>query len=297
MPKIVRDTTGVNYEEGLRKPYAGPTPPQGTYDCILQTCEYKQNKAKTGYYYNILAVLNTKGVEGKEQYDGFPAWVMLSLTNKEANLNREQAYYAALGAGLKPEVIIDDKGQVTKIGGKKPTDVHAKVFIKHEVYEGQSQAKGDTIYPAGDVTSSKPSKPASIEEQYADDEDVVVESAVDEVEEVDLDALTLPQLRELAKSLDIVTGRKKPETLRDEIQAIWDAEEEEEEPEEPEDEPEEAEAEATVDILTPKDAEAMNIIKLRAFAVESGFEKDDLKGLSKAEIIELLTDEGLVAPF
>lgn len=287
MPKLIRDTSNVNYEEGLRKPYGGPMPPQGVYPGEIVSCELRTNKEKTGQYFNLLVALETKGVEGKEQYDGYPAWVMLALTNKEANLNREQAFYAAIGAGTKPEILYDDKGQVTKIGGKKPVGAKVKVFLKHELYEGVTSAKGDTIYPFGDGAPAAAKKPVADIEDAPDDEEVEVEEA--ETQEVDLDAMTLPQLRELAKSLGIATGRKKPDTLRDEItDALADQVTEEEEAE--------AEAEAA-EAITQEEVEKMNIIKLKKFAVESGFEADDLKGMTKDEIIEVLVDEGLVTPF
>lgn len=266
MPAIKRNVSKAADTTGF-EPYDGPTPPKGLYRAIIKSG--KITKAKTGRD-GIIIVAELEAVKGSNhaQYDGYPAFTRIYFGDEGEEIlqTREKQFYKSLG--LNPEKgdvsivcdALEDGGRIKTIGGKKIEGKEVLVDLREETYEGEPRTSSDGIMPVKKVTTKD--EPVE-DDEVEDDEDDLVEAETEDEETEDdeedpevaerteeLQALTLPALRKIAKALDLdPSGLKKAEIVESILDAEFpvegdeEAEDEDDEDEESDDDLEDAEEE------------------------------------------------------
>jgi hypothetical protein len=296
VPKLKRKTSQVP-ESGFSV-YAGDEPRVGVYRGKIKAVRMKKSAANNYYYNALVEFANNDG--SKAQYDGYPAWCMITMTDQEANQRREKSFYRAIGVSEDPEVDFNepdakkDAGLIRKIGSKTltqiiGTEVLVEMRNRTDNRDGSSQIQADSLYPAT-AKATPPPEPDEDpdEEELEEDVDEVEE---DEVEEDDVDdrraeleAMTLPKLRKEAKELGIDAAGQKKDDL---IDSIMDAEADAAEVEEDEVEPEGP-------VLSEYSGLTLVRLKKKVLADFPDYEANDLEGMKKDAILEMLVEDELV---
>lgn len=298
MPKLKRQTSHV--EDSGFEIYSGPEPPAGVYRGVIAQCKIRDSKSSDNKYYNVLVRL--EGNTGnKEQYNGYPCWVMLTMTDKEANLRREKQFYRAVCNNEDPEVVYKTEGEVangfpvTKIGGKNPEGAKVSVQIRMEAdRDGVGQRpKGDTIYPLKPVEGSAVSDEPDEDDEELEDEEL--EDEEDSDRRAELEAMKPSALRNLAKSdYDIDTaGMKKPAL----IEAILEHESEAKDAEDSEPDEDDEDEDDEDDKPDYAELAGLSLPKLRKKVLEvwgDDYDADDLKEMKKDEILEDLVENEFI---
>lgn len=277
MPKLKRQTSQV--EDSGFAVYDGDEPPRGVYRGKIKQCRLRESK-NGNLYFNCLVEL--EGNEGaKKQYNGWPGWTMITLTDKDANIRREKSFYRAVCGKEDVDVVYndldkgseEDRGKVTKIGGKSPIGVPVLLEVRTEMYEGQQRSRGDSILPAKAAEeradAGEPDEPEE-DDDLLEDEDVDIED--EDVEEAPGDDEDADD--EEADSDD----ENSPEN------AVGDDDEGDSDDS---DEPD----------VTREELEALPLPRLRKKVLElwgDDFEADDLKGMKKGEILDMLEEDEFI---
>lgn len=294
MPSLKRNVKDAEERTGFET-YDGEEPPKGIYRAKIKSVKIRE--ASTGTMgFQVLAILEAREGSAHSKFDGFPAWTNIWLTDKEANQAREKAFYRSVGASTDGETNVvfedlEDGGRVKKIGGKDPVGAIVKVDLKREDGYGM---QGDTIYPV-DPAKEKASKKSAPEPDEDDEDDLIEDDDTAEEDEgytaEELRALSLPELRKLAKESGLeVKGLKKDDIVDSLIDFFAEGDDEDEDEDDDEDEVEGDE------VITAADLLEYTLPNLKKFArEEGGYSNDDLKGLKKEEIVELLVDDEVVA--
>ena len=297
MPKLKRKTSQVP-ESGFSV-YAGDEPRVGVYRGKVKAVRMKKSAANNYYYNALVEFANNDG--SKAQYDGYPAWCMVTMTDQEANQRREKNFYRAIGVSEDPEVDFNepdakkDAGLIRKIGSKTiaqilGTEVLVEMRMRTDNRDGSSQIQADSLYPA----TAKATPPAEPDEdpdeeeldEVEEDEDEVEEDEVEEDEDrrAELEAMTLPALRRVAKDLGIDPAGIKKDDL---IDSITDAEADAADPEEVE--------EDERPLLSEYSGLTLVRLKKKVLADFEDYEVSDLEGMKKDAILEMLVEDELVA--
>jgi len=288
MVRLKRDTSGAA-TSGFSI-YDGPDPSPGAYRGILKRVTVRTS-ANNNPYYNCLVEL-ADNVDGKAQFDGYPAWVMITMVDNEFNLAREQAFYRAIGVGDTPALDYDEESEeLKKIGTKTTRQILGTPVIVNLRNNGDRGLQGEGIYPRKDtaIVSSKAEVDEEDEELLEEETEEMSEEEAERREE--LEALTIAKLRRAAKDSEAdITGLT---AKGDIIEAIIDVEfgaEDEDEDAADEEEEELADYETYNSIRS--------LVKLRAKVLEDfgdTYDKDDLVDLKKADLLQMLVDDELVA--
>jgi hypothetical protein len=280
MPSVKR--TGIKSKEvktGFES-YDGAEPhKRGMYRSKISQAIWVQ--FKTGAVgYKLLLTLEAEKGDPKDhaQFDGYPIWTNLVLGDKEAMIQRENNFYAALGAKDEPAIVfetgdIEQGVPIKTIGGKNPVGAIVNADIKMGTYNDEPRPEVDGIYKVRSAATAASSAVASgDEEEPEEDESDMLEGGDDEDGEQtreeraeELNGSSLPDLRKLATGdydLD-VKGLKKADIVDAIVAYEFDAEalseEEEEEPDEEEldeeEEPEEEEEEEEDDERAERESE------------------------------------------
>jgi hypothetical protein len=301
MPKIVRKTSHV---EG-RQPfgvYDGDVPPRGNYPGVIRSAVLKTSK-NDNQYFNVLVELYTEDGP-KSAYNGFPAWTMITLTEKEANIAREQAFYMAVCGKADVDVILDesDPPKVTKIGGVDPVGLPVRVDLRPNKNPSDETItmQGDGIYkpsegqaaPATAGRKPRASRKAN-EDPDADlvqepatpaaaDQEVTVEAEKKPVTEPeDYHSMNLPKMKAYARDLGVDPKGSKTEVLAA-LDAHFDkASDEEFNPD---------------GLPSPAQLKALPEAEFWAWA-EKQYMPGDLNGMEVDETIEMLVEDEKALPF
>lgn len=316
MATLKRDASGVD-ERTPFDIYDGPEPRKGVYPGRIEKCVVRKSGRSENLYYNVLVILDAPADSPKAQYNGYPAWVMVTMANTEANLAREAAFMRAVCGKTSANVVLDgnapkEPGQsnevaVKSIGGKNPIGTEVRVDIGTELYEGVTRPKPDSIYPANTsaaTAATPPDDADETEEEVDEDEDITEDEEGFDADTLraELAELSLLKLKKAAvEDYGIPKGDLDGASRDDIIDAILDVaggpdandEVEDVEDEEVEDETEEE----TSGVPAYSEASSMSLPKLRKFAEELEYDPADLKSMSKEEILEqLVTDEAIGSP-
>lgn len=277
MPKLKRKTSHVADRTGFEI-YDGPEPRPGMYPAVIKQCKITKSDAGN-MMYNIVTELDTEGVEGKEQYNGWPGFPRIVMTDKEGNIVREKAFYRAVCGNEDPEIVYNDlkasegAGKVTKIGGINPIGISCRVQVKAETYEGERRMVVDTVYPSADGA-----KKAAKKKEEAAEDDLLVPDDNEAEAEVDYHDMDLVDLKAFAAEHLTKVPRAKAAIISA-LEDYFEAQQEEEEED---------------NSISRDELEDMKLKELKAFALEAGIKEKKLKGLSKDEIIDELVDLGIV---
>lgn len=256
MPTLKRNVKDAPDRAGF-EPYEGPTPRRGTYRGVIKSMKLK--KAASSGRDGFGLVVEFQALEGSDhaKYDGYAAYPDVWLGDNESLQAREKQLYRAITGKAEPgevNVVTDDSGKVTKVGGVNPVGKFILVVMKDEIYDNESRIKADDIFAP---KTQGPAAKSSTPEPEEDDDQEALEDAEDDGEEIDpeereteLKALTLPALRKVAGELEIETKGLTKVAL---VEAILDAEFGEVEDEEAEESDEEEEADDEAEDL--EDAE------------------------------------------
>jgi hypothetical protein len=192
--------------------------------------------------------MKVAAVEDTEAQDGTDMWVFALVPTEGKYATRRFPFYCKLqtnqlwkvrdlfvAAGIpvpKKATMLDPNKVVGKL-------IAVEVIDEKGQYEGRSSAQGTYGLDVLDGLDAPEDEPEDDEEEYDEEaEDEVDEEYEDEEEEdeEDLEALTLPELRKLAKSFGIdTTGLKKAELI-EAIEEEQDAEEDDEDEDDLDDE-------------------------------------------------------------
>ena len=107
MPTLKRNVSGVE-ERKVLGPYEGPEPKPGVYRGVIFSTDLRTSERSGNHYFNVGVRLETD-TEPRNQYNGYVSWVILTLSDVEANLSREKAFYRALGIASDEPVVDYDK--------------------------------------------------------------------------------------------------------------------------------------------------------------------------------------------
>lgn len=307
MVQLKRDTSGVDEARGFDI-YDGPDPKKGVYPGFIQACTIRKASKTDNLYYNVLVIVDAPEGSPKAVYNGYPAWVILTMTDKDANLSREAAFYKAVCGKTTANVNIDgaapkesgasNEVKVKTIGGKDPIGVRCRVDIRTEPYNGEDRPKPDTIYPDSSASDAAPPAP--------DDEpdDVPEDSADEAVDEGDagtdttalaaeLGEMSLLKLKKAAVDEYGIPRTDLDGASKDDIVAAildvvggGDDETDAEEVDEAEPDPNAKPAYSEISSLA--------LPKLRTWAANAGYEPKDLAQMSKDEILIFLVEEEVI---
>jgi hypothetical protein len=257
MPSVIKRKTSHIESSGFDI-YTGEEPPRGGYRAVIKKCAIQKSKGDN-LMYAIVVELKAKPGTPKSQYDGWPSFPYIVMTDTEGNLAREQAFYMAICGKADAEVstVADaskfkpgDKQQtpVTKIGGQNPVGKIVNVQVKDETQEdGSTRKVVDRIFRVRDEDAED----TAADEPDIEDEDDEDAEGLPLYEEDDLRTKGLPALRKILQDefgMD-VTEAKSLKTKDALVSAILEAQDEEadededEDEEDPEDDPEEEEEE------------------------------------------------------
>lgn len=301
MPSLKRNVSKAPDKTGFES-YDGPNPPKQAKVYRGRIKIARVREASTGTIgLNFLVDFEAEKGSPDAQYDGYPAWVTLWLSDKEPNQAREKQFYRAVGVPDNKlddvNVVhdaIDDGGEIKKVGGRKVVGQIVKVDMQTERYNDELQLKGDAIYPAGKSKGKvDPDEDVADPDDGADPDADLLDDAGDEQtyeeREAELADLKLPALRKIAKSdYDLPTQGKNAEALRADIL-------EHEYPDDGEGEGDEGDGEGGDEEHDYAVVAELKLPALRKWAIENGgYEEADLKGVKHADILELLVDDEIL---
>ena len=195
--------------------------PPGHYHARIQENPLKPNKAKDGYYFNPDFLILSEGpAKNRHIWDIWPL--------KETALFKLKAGLVACGVDPNADVAIDEVPSLTE---GVVVDI---VVTEGEEYNGEPQSKIARVKP-----STMPTLGDLAEDEDEEDDDEDDDEEGEEWDEESLGALTLKELRDVAKEAEVY---EKGMTKADLIAAILgDDEDEDDESEDEEDEDEEEE--------------------------------------------------------
>ena len=255
-------------------PYEGPTPTKGTYRGKINKLVVEKANSGNLMYFAVVELEARAGNNRAAEYDGYPAMGRIVLTDKEANLSREQALYLAVSgkedADVRTETDVAkfkngdrQQSKVLKINGKDPLGVYVLVELVENEYEGETRMQLDTIYPTRDQNAGTQvagqTKPVKEPEP---DDDVDDEETAEEYEEDELKALGLPALRKILvdefeySAEDAAALKTKAKLVGEILDAQTDARGEDEDDETDDEEVDEDEADGDEEEADDEDREA-----------------------------------------
>lgn len=307
MPTLKRDVSKAE-DRAPFGTYDGAWPPNGNYPSVIRLIRLRHGKESGKPYLNVLSVIDAPEDSAKAEFNGFPAWTMISLSGDEVNEMREKGLYLAVAKKAAVSIQTDNATpdpNVIKIGGVNPIGTRCRVDLSDKDSQ-DGKPRGTWIYPDD---STQKATDVSDDTGNEDDEDVdeTVEAeqkvtpirgrrtakkaasapapAAEDTDETEVDpgSLTLPNLRKFAKGKGVdVSGLSKPQIL----QALEDLNEDENEYETDE---------------NPQTVTAMSERRLHAFLDDNGYDLDDFRdGKGKfviAEVIEALAEDNVISPF
>lgn len=294
MPRLKRSTSGTP-DSGFTI-YDGPEPGVGAYRGVIKRATVRMS-SNDNPYYNVLVEFKDN-VDGKSQYDGYPSWTMITMTDKEANLRREKNFYRAIGVSEDPTLDYNEEtGEIKKVGTKTGAQLLGLPVVVNMRMDDRGSIRGDEIFPSKVKTVS--AKDIAEDEPGEDEDEELLESEDEETEEMsdeeaerraELEALRLPALRKAAKDSEAdITGISAKAEI---IDAIIDAEfgaEAEDEDEEAEDEWEHTWEEFN---------SIRTLVKVKAAvlaAFPDDYSKEDLADMKKEDILQMLIEDEMVA--
>jgi hypothetical protein len=213
MPSIVRDTTGVQ-QRGFT-PYEGSEPVKGFYRAKIKKVSLQKAKSSDSLMFAVVAEFEASASRpNAAQYDGYPAFMYLTLGDHDALKEREQAFYLTVSGKEKANIKTEgdanklkrgESTKVTSINGKDPVGSYGLVEMrleedKREGHEGEQSMRADAIYPTRDQIAGKQVAGQSSAVADEDDEDLDEDedgNAVDEYTEEDLKGKSLAELRRI----------------------------------------------------------------------------------------------------
>jgi hypothetical protein len=305
MPSVIKRKTS-HVAPSTFTVYAGDDPRPGGYRGVIKQVDIVKSKGDNLMLRPVIELKAQAGSE-KAKYDGYPVFPNIVLTDTEANVQREQAFYMAVCGKQDADITADgtpekfkagdgQKCKVTKIGGVNPVGkvVNVRLTMSAASDEYPSRLECNMVFAASDGGS------IPVETDDVDDIEGDVEDA-DEYEEDDLLKLGLPALRKilveefgvakedaaaLKKKADLVSEILEAQAGDDEEEDDEEAEEEEaEDDEEDEDEDEEDDEEEDKEAELREEFGAFNRVQLKA---EISKRKPDFKFLKSH------TDEALL---
>ena len=262
MPSVIKRKTSHVAESGFSI-YDGDEPTPGAYRAVIKQLNMQKS---AGDNLMVTGVLELKAKDGsaKKQYDGYPVFPMIPLTDAESNVQREQALYLAI-AGKKDADLVTEgdpakfkkgdkqKTKILKVGGVNPIGMEVNVRLRLEAdnregANGAMQLKADQIFK---VRDSEQSHEVPEEDDIEEDGD---EEGLPLYEEEDLKSKALAALRKIlvdefgmeeteAKAIKTKAALVEKILELQEEDADADEEEDEEEDEDEEDESDEDEDE------------------------------------------------------
>lgn len=298
MPKLKRKTSHVS-DDAIYTMYDGPEPRPGVYPGVITNC-YMSKSGNGNMMFNLTGVLETKGVEDKEKYDGWRGRGRIVLVDKEANLAREKTFYRALGVSEDPDIVYDkldeedrNSGHVSKIGNKNPVGQKVKFQVVQDNRGPEYGMVIDMVLPLAGGKSSKKSSDEEEEEELEDDE------TVDEEGEgvPDLKSMTLAELRALAKEKGVKATKKADiiDELTDWYADNTDSDEDEDEDEDDGFDEDDEEDEEETGYISTVDANSRSLKDLFEYATSNGVKRKKIEGMKKGALVKFLTNEGLIS--
>jgi hypothetical protein len=307
MPRIKRSVSSAPDQQAAAV-YEGPDVPDGTYAGILRFMKYRESRQKKTPFWNTLVVLDSKDKGGSTaKYDGYAAFTeVYMIDGSEVNESREKSLYTAIAGKSDVEVITDDKVPgdpvVTKVGGVSPNGVRVYVQLKTErddeygarqrgvwIYpdpsfkrDGQPDVEAESDVDLDAEASAKPAAKKTAAKKTAAKKTATVtaihESEPESETEVDYDAMTFPEARRKATELGISTEGVNKRDLIEQIKAS-------------------VTGAAADGMKNPQDIHNMSDDELSEFLEQQKYAADDFEGMSRADTVEILKDDGVINPF